>query len=66
MDENKDIKLIFAVKWLTVEDVANKLKVDERVVYDLIKGGDLGAIKVKKQYRISALDFVEYVEKQRV
>lgn len=45
------------VSFLTVEDVANNLKVTRQTVSKYIKDKELNAIKINKSYRISAKDF---------
>ncbi len=53
---------------LTVQDVAETMKVSEKTVRRLIKRGDLAAYKVgeRGQLRIKECDLEEYLEAQRV
>lgn len=53
---------------LTVQDVAETMKVSEKTVRRLIKRGDLSAYKVgeRGQLRIKECDLEEYLEAQRV
>lgn len=46
------------MKFYTPQEIAEKLKVSKLTVYDLIKKGELEAVKIGKIYRISqeALD----------
>ena len=56
------------MKLLTVQDVADTMRVSEKTVRRLIKRGDLAAYKVGKrgQLRVKECDFEQYVEAQRV
>ena len=47
---------------LTVAEVADLLRVSNMTVYRLIKGGQLGAIRVGKNYRIPQDDLDAYLE----
>jgi excisionase family DNA binding protein len=47
---------------LTVAEVADMLRVSNMTVYRLIKAGDLGAIRVGKNYRIRQADLDRYLE----
>jgi putative molybdopterin biosynthesis protein len=49
-------------KLLTVQEVADILKIKKNTVYDLIKRGDLPSKKVGKQIRISILDVEKYLD----
>lgn len=53
---------------LTVQDVADTIKVSEKTVRRLIKRGDLAAYKVgeRGQLRVKECDLERYVEAQRV
>ena len=46
----------------TVAEVAEHMRVSNMTVYRLIKGGELPAIRVGKNYRIRGLDLVRYIE----
>lgn len=47
---------------LTVAEVADLLRVSNMTVYRLIKAGQLGAIRVGKNYRIPQADLDDYLE----
>ncbi|MCP5064319.1 MAG: helix-turn-helix domain-containing protein [Ignavibacteriae bacterium] len=47
--------------FLTVEDVANNLKVTRQTVSKYIKNNELNAIKINKSYRITAGDFEAFL-----
>jgi adenine-specific DNA-methyltransferase len=49
--------------FLTVEDVANNLKVTRQTVSKYIKDNELNAIKINKSYRISIGDFESFLSK---
>lgn len=46
---------------LTVAEVAGTLRVSNMTVYRLIKSGELGALRVGKNYRIRASDLDAYL-----
>ena len=56
------------MKLLTVQEVADTMKVSEKTVRRLIKRGDLAAYKVgeRGQLRVKEQDLERYVEAQRV
>lgn len=56
------------MKLLTVQEVADMMKVSEKTVRRLIKRGDLAAYKVgeRGQLRIKECDLEQYVEAKRV
>ena len=56
------------MKLLTVQDVADAMKVSEKTVRRLIKRGDLAAYKVgeRGQLRVKECDLEGYLEAQRV
>ena len=47
---------------LTVAEVADALRVSTMTVYRLIKGGDIPALRVGKNYRIRQADLDEYLD----
>jgi len=57
-------------EFYTVEEIANLLRLDERVVLDYIKSGELAAINVGRgkqaRYRIGQSDIDIFVERRRV
>ena len=50
----------------SVESIAEEMGVTIRVIRAEIKRGDLEAIKIGKEYRISDEDFNKWIEKKRV
>jgi len=51
---------------LTVEEVAEKLRLGPRTVYRLIETGKLKAIKIsRKAYRISEKDLIQFIKKHK-
>jgi excisionase family DNA binding protein len=53
-------------EYLTVQEVADRLRVDRQVVWNLIRKKQLAAYKVGGQYRILLVDLQEYLRKQRI
>lgn len=51
---------------LTVEEVADLMRVSNMTVYRLIKAGQLGAIRVGKNYRIRSSDVDRYLSDRAV
>jgi excisionase family DNA binding protein len=51
---------------LTVAEVAAAMRVSNMTVYRLIKGGDLAAIRVGKNYRIRESDVRRYLSDRSV
>jgi excisionase family DNA binding protein len=47
--------------FLTVQEVADLVRVSTMTVYRLIKAGDLGAVRVGKSYRIREDDVDRYL-----
>ncbi len=50
-------------KLLTVNEVADILRVSNMTVYRLVKGGQIPAIRVGKNYRIKESDVNKYLTK---
>ncbi len=50
---------------LTVEEVAERLKISPATVYTLLRAGALTSYKVGRSWRIDELDLVEYIERQK-
>lgn len=50
---------------LTVEEVAERLKVSPATVYALLRAGSLTSYKVGRSWRIDELDLVQYIERQK-
>ena len=53
-------------EYLKVEEVAARLKVQDRTVRDWIQRGDLEAYKIGKEWRIRRDHFDEAIEARRV
>lgn len=53
------------MEFLTVQEIAEILKVNAKTVRNWIDGGDLKAAKFGRQYRIDREDFEEFVEEQK-
>ena len=51
---------------LTVGEVARVMRVSNMTVYRLIKGGQLGAVRVGKNYRIRRKDIERYLAERTV
>ena len=51
---------------LTVAEVASTMRVSKMTVYRLIKGGDLAAVRVGKNYRIREADVQRYLRDRSV
>lgn len=50
---------------LTLPEVVTLLKVAEKTVYTMAKGGDLPAFKVRGQWRFKRDDLNAWIEKQK-
>jgi excisionase family DNA binding protein len=50
------------MEFLTVEEIANTLKVSVQTVRNWIKTGKLPALKVGRQWRVRKEDFEKYLE----
>lgn len=53
----------FGNKLLTVNEVANILRVSNMTVYRLVKSGQIPAIRVGKNYRIKESDVNDYLSR---
>ncbi len=51
---------------LTVSEVASAMRVSNMTVYRLIKGGELGAVRVGKNYRIREADLERFLRDRSV
>ena len=49
-------------RFLTVQEVADQMRVSSMTVYRLIKAGDLPAFRVGRSFRVSELDVDTYLE----
>ena len=54
------------VRLLTVQEVADAMRVSRMTVYRLIKSGELPAIRVGRHFRIRAADLDGYLDMQTV
>ena len=51
-------------RFLTVNEVADQLRISTMTVYRLIKNGDLPAVRIGKSYRLREDDVDAYLAKQ--
>jgi excisionase family DNA binding protein len=51
-------------RFLTVQEVADVLRVSTMTVYRLIKNGELGAVRVGKAYRVREDDLDAFIANQ--
>jgi excisionase family DNA binding protein len=51
-------------RFLTVQEVADQLRVSTMTVYRIIKAGELRAVRVGKSYRLREEDIDAYLAKQ--
>lgn len=49
--------------FLTVDEISSILKVTKMTIYRYIKAGKITAYKVGKDYRISKVEFEQFIEK---
>lgn len=61
-----DANPVLGERLLTVSEVANSMRVSNMTVYRLIKGGQLGAIRVGKNYRIRTTEVDRYLQERAV
>jgi excisionase family DNA binding protein len=52
-------------RYLTLPEVAERLKVSRRTVYRWIKDQDLNAFKFANEYRITERDIEDFLERRR-
>jgi excisionase family DNA binding protein len=52
-------------RYLTLPEVAERLKVSRRTVYRWIKSGDLDAYQLSREYRITERDLKAFLEAHR-
>lgn len=50
-------------RFMTVQEVADLMRVSSMTVYRLIKAGDLRAVRVGRSFRIREADVNEYLER---
>ena len=51
---------------MTVREVAEMMRVSNMTVYRLIKGGDISAVRIGKNYRIRKNDVLNYLMRRSV
>lgn len=49
----------------TPQEIAEHLKVDIRTVYRWLRDGEMGAIRFKREYRVSESDLRKFLEEHR-
>ena len=52
------------IKFYSLEEVAEMLDVDYQLIYKQVKSGNMPSIRIGKLYRISTLQFQEYLNRQ--
>ena len=52
-------------EWLSVEDIANELKVSEETVRAWLRSKKLVGYRLGRDYRIKRPDFVRFLEERR-
>jgi excisionase family DNA binding protein len=52
-------------RYLTLPEVAERLKVSRRTVYRWVKDEDLNAYKFANEYRITESDLKDFLERRR-
>jgi excisionase family DNA binding protein len=50
-------------EFLTIAEVAAKMRVSKMTVYRLVHGGDLPAVRVGRSFRVTEADVNEYLRK---
>jgi len=50
---------------LTVEEVAEKLKVSPATVYSLLRAGELVSYRVGRSWRVDEADLMQYIQQQK-
>lgn len=59
------ITLDLGKDWLSVADICEYMDVSPFVVTRLLRAGDLPAVKVGREWRVSAIDFEAWLNAQR-
>ena len=52
--------------WLTTEEIAKDLKVNVKTVRNWINSGELAAIDVGGEYRISRADYEDFINRRKI
>jgi len=55
--------LVMDDTFLTIEEIADRLRVSRNTIVSLIDRGELPAIRVRRQYRIKESDFLDFVNR---
>ena len=61
-----DDNAVLSERLLTVSEVASAMRVSNMTVYRLIKAGQIGAIRVGKNYRIRTAEVDRYLQERVV
>ena len=61
-----DDNAVLSERLLTVSEVASAMRVSNMTVYRLIKAGQIGAIRVGKNYRIRTSEVDRYLQERVV
>ena len=59
--DGQDLPQLSKANFLTVQEVADLLRVSSMTVYRLIKSGDLSAVRVGRSFRVSDQDVDAYL-----
>lgn len=51
--------------WLTTDEIARELKVNVKTVRTWINSGELAAVDVGGEYRVSRTDFNDFIQRRR-
>jgi len=52
--------------WLTTDEIAKDLKVNVKTVRNWINSGELAAIDVGGEYRISRKDYEDFIKRRKI
>jgi excisionase family DNA binding protein len=52
--------------WLTTDEIAKELKVNVKTVRNWINTGELAAIDVGGEYRISRTDYEDFINRRKI
>ncbi|MBO0781031.1 MAG: helix-turn-helix domain-containing protein [Ktedonobacteraceae bacterium] len=52
--------------WLTTDEIAKELKVNVKTVRAWINSGELAAVDVGGEYRVSRADFDDFLRRRRI
>lgn len=66
--ENVAHATVNTAKWdaaLTVEEVAERLKVSQATVYSLLRAGTLVSYRVGRAWRVDEVDLHSFIQKQK-